>query len=453
MVIWAAVEFCMVGVAHDVTYSDEFTSNISFTAAAIVAWGILESLWCIAFTMECMTRLKLGKFWRNTIIYKVVNFIGRFIGRIVLAAAGRLPQILNNLIAYFAVVIVEFIIMLLMRQRSSLGLPQFGFALWIIEKIILLIFVIYFSLCSAKIRAAGEALAKGDLSYSLDTSDMILSQKKHGENLNSIAQGINAAVEERMKSERLKTELITNVSHDLKTPLTSIINYSNLIVNETQIAASIEKGDTKDSEINDADSDNNEKDVLLNSNDRIHEYAEVLNRQSMRLKKLLEDLLEASKATTGNVELNMQPCDVGVMLTQTIGEYENKFEEKKLNLLVKQTEIPVRIMADGRHMWRIFDNLMNNIYKYAMENTRVYLTVEREEEAVNIIFRNISEYELDVSADELTERFTRGDKSRHMEGNGLGLSIAASLVNLQKGSMEISTDGDLFKVTLTFPVI
>jgi signal transduction histidine kinase len=452
MVIWAAVEFCLVGVAYDVIYTDEFTSNISFTATVIMVWGVLENFWCIALAMECMTRLKLGKFWRNTIIYKAVNFIARIIGRIVLAAAGRLPQIINNLIAYFAVVMVEFIIMLLMRQRSSLGLPQFGLALWIIEKIILLIFVIYFSLCSAKIRAAGEALAKGDLSYSLDTSDMILSQKKHGENLNSIAQGINAAVEERMKSERLKTELITNVSHDLKTPLTSIINYSNLIVNETQIAASIEKGDEKNSKIDDTDS-NNDKDALINSNDRIHEYAEVLNRQSMRLKKLLEDLLEASKATTGNVDLNMQPCDVGVMLTQTIGEYENKFEEKKLNLLVKQTETPVRIMADSRHMWRIFDNLMNNIYKYALENTRVYLTVEKKGETVNIIFRNISEYELDVSAEELTERFTRGDKSRHMEGNGLGLSIAASLVNLQKGSMEISTDGDLFKVTLTFPII
>jgi signal transduction histidine kinase len=187
--------------------------------------------------------------------------------------------------------------------------------------------------------------------------------------------------------------------------------------------------------------------------EKINEYAEVLNRQSMRLKKLLEDLLEASKASTGNLEVNMQPCDVGVMLTQTIGEYEHKFEEKQLGLVIKQPDTPICIMADSRHMWRIFDNLMNNIYKYAMEGTRVYLTVEKRENKVSIVFRNMSKYELNVSSEELTERFTRGDKSRHMEGHGLGLSIASSLATLQNGSMNVVTDGDLFKVILEFAVV
>ena len=226
-----------------------------------------------------------------------------------------------------------------------------------------------------------------------------------------------------MKSEHLKTELITNVSHDLKTPLTSIINYADLIGSERL------------------------------ENEKVKEYAEVLLRQSRRLKKLLEDLVEASKATTGNLEVNLTPCDIGVMLSQAVGEYGQRFAEKQLELIVRQPEEAVRILADGRHLWRIFDNLFNNIYKYAQENSRVYLNVECTGENAVILFRNMSKYALELSPQELEERFVRGDKSRHMEGNGLGLSIAKSLTELQKGSMEIVTDGDLFKVILRFPLL
>ena len=225
-----------------------------------------------------------------------------------------------------------------------------------------------------------------------------------------------------MKSEHLKTELITNVSHDLKTPLTSIINYADLL--GTQNA----------------------------DPEQVAEYAEVLLRQSKRLKKLLDDLLEASKATTGNLEVNLEPCEISVLLSQAVGEYEQRFEEKQLALIVRQPEESVVITADGRHLWRVFDNLLNNICKYAQENTRVYLTVEKDEREVRIIFRNMSKYPLELSAEELEERFVRGDKSRHMEGNGLGLSIAGSLTELQGGHMDITTDGDLFKVILKFPV-
>ena len=175
-------------------------------------------------------------------------------------------------------------------------------------------------------------------------------------------------------------------------------------------------------------------------------------RQSRRLKKLLEDLVEASKATTGNLEVNMTACQAEVLLTQAAGEYEQRFEDKQLQLVVREPEEEIWIRADGRHLWRVFDNLLNNICKYAQENTRVYLSLERMEEKAVITFRNTSKYQLDVSADELMERFVRGDKSRNMEGNGLGLSIAKSLVELQKGNMEIVVDGDLFKVILTFAV-
>ncbi len=263
-------------------------------------------------------------------------------------------------------------------------------------------------------------MAEGNLQYKMNTSLMILNFREQGENLNRIAQGINTAVEQRMKSEHLKTELITNVSHDLKTPLTSIINYADLIA---------------------AESGNSEK---------VEEYSNVLLRQSKRLKKLLDDLMEASKATTGNLEVTLQPCEIDVLLTQAVGEYEQRFEEKELKLITKQPEEQIRVMADGRHLWRVFDNLLGNICKYALEGSRVYLTVEEKESQVNIIFRNMSKYVLEVSGEELQERFVRGDKSRHMEGNGLGLSIAKSLMDLQGGQMEIITDGDLFKVVLSF---
>lgn len=411
--IWIAFVVLFVG-AQFLNYAWD-----GATCATVMIFGTFEVIWGTAFAMEVMTRLKLGGFCRNTIIYRLLRLIVKIfklISRGLLAVISGIPQIVNNLIAFFGICILELIGIMIFCEAEI-------FVLWLIEKVILLPVLLYFSLCQARLKEAGEALAEGNMSYKLDTSRMILDQKEHGENLNSIAQGINTAVEERMKSERLKTELITNVSHDIKTPLTSIINYSDLIVNEST------------------------------DNARINEYAEVLNRQSMRLKKLLDDLLEASKATTGNLDVNLQPCEVGVMLTQTIGEYEHRFEEKGLKLVAKQPETPVKVQADSRHMWRIFDNLMNNICKYAMEDSRVYLTVERCGGMVNIVFRNMSKYELDISSDELTERFARGDRSRHIEGNGLGLSIAASLAELQNGTMSIVTDGDLFKVILAFPVL
>ena len=244
--------------------------------------------------------------------------------------------------------------------------------------------------------------------------------KQHADNLNAVGDGIASAVNERMKSEHFKTELITNVSHDIKTPLTSIINYVDLI----------------------------KKEHITDS--KLSEYVDVLDRQSARLKKLIEDLMEASKASTGNLPVNLEKFDASVMLTQVVGEFEERTQAKNLNLIVSGPEKPVYIMADGRHLWRVFDNLMSNICKYAQPGTRVYINLEEMDASVCITFRNISSYQLNITSEELMERFVRGDSSRNTEGNGLGLSIAQSLTSLMNATMQLEVDGDLFKVILTF---
>ncbi|MBE5882880.1 MAG: HAMP domain-containing histidine kinase [Lachnospiraceae bacterium] len=393
--------------------------------ALVALAGAAIVVWCTIYCMDFAIRVKLGAWWKHTLIATVLRLIGkcvRFLWRSLISLVKGFPLILNVAISFVGICILEFMGLCLWCRSGELVV------VWILEKLVLFPIVMYIALVCKKLQAGSEALAKGDLSFKLDTSKMILSFKEHGENLNQIGEGIARAVEERMKSEHLKTELITNVSHDLKTPLTSIINYADLLAFEVE---------------SDKNADDN----------KIREYAEVLLRQSKRLKKLLEDLVEASKATTGALEVNLEQCEIGVLLSQAVGEYEQRFAEKQLNLIVRQPEEAVRIMADGRHLWRVFDNLLNNICKYAQENTRVYLSVEKKEKQVEIIFRNMSKYALDISAEELEERFVRGDKSRHMEGNGLGLSIAKSLVELQKGRMEIVTDGDLFKVILYFEEI
>ena len=185
-------------------------------------------------------------------------------------------------------------------------------------------------------------------------------------------------------------------------------------------------------------------------NGKMREYLEVLSRQSGKLKKLIEDLIEASKASTGNLSVNLESCELGILMEQMAGEFSERLEAKDLELVLAKPEKPVRTLADGRHMWRIFDNLMNNIVKYAKAGTRVYLSLESKEDKAKITFRNISDAQLNISGEELMERFVRGESSRNSEGSGLGLSIAKSLVQLQKGEMNITVDGDLFKVELMF---
>lgn len=289
--------------------------------------------------------------------------------------------------------------------------------------VLLALFLLYLTYCLRVLQKGGEALAEGDLDSRVDTSRMFGDFRRHGEHLNAAQEGVQKAVEARMKSERLKTELITNVSHDIKTPLTSIVNYVDLLKKE---------------EIH---------------NPTAAEYIDVLDRQSARLRKLTEDLVEASKAATGNIAVNWEDTDVNVLLGQVAGEYAQRLEACTLTPVLTLSEASPLIRADGRLLWRILDNLMSNACKYAMPGTRVYLSTAVEGDQVVITAKNISHHVLNVSADELTERFVRGDSSRSTEGSGLGLSIANSLTAVLHGEFSLAIDGDLFKVTLTFPRI
>lgn len=400
--------------------------NLPERLIAIVRLGCCV-IWCTIYCMDLAVELKKGTIFKHTLIYGILHKVARGIGAFWQAAAALihgLPLVIGIVMAYGVFAVAELLALIFFCELWSMDADIL--ILCVLEKILLFPLVLYLALMCKKLQQGSKELAEGNLTYKLDTTKMIFGFKEHGENLNSIGEGIAVAVNDRMKSEHLKTELITNVSHDLKTPLTSIINYADLIGTEVTRL----EGVAEDERV------------------QLTEYSEVLLRQSKRLKKLLEDLVEASKATTGNLEVNLVPCEVGVILSQAIGEYVQRFAEKELELLVRQPEEPVCILADGKHLWRVFDNLMNNICKYAQEGSRVYLTVETKEDIVEIVFRNMSKYALEVSAEELQERFVRGDQSRHMEGNGLGLSIAGSLIELQNGQMEIVIDGDLFKVIL-----
>ena len=245
--------------------------------------------------------------------------------------------------------------------------------------------------------------------------------------LAELADLINRLLEDRRTlkadyrcQENASRKMLSNISHDIKTPLTSIINYVDLL----------------------------EKEDL--HNETAQEYLEVLERQSSRLKKLIEDLIEASKASTGNLPVHLERLEAGIFMTQTVGEFEEKTKAAGLDLVIEKPETPVYIMGDSRHFWRVIDNLMNNICKYAQSGTRVYINLEVKEAQVSITFRNTSKYPLNISSDELMERFVRGDASRNTEGSGLGLSIANSLMDLMGGTFRLYVDGDLFKVVLGF---
>ena len=284
-------------------------------------------------------------------------------------------------------------------------------------------FILYIGWEYRKQTKVCSELAKGNVDAKVDTKHMIWDLKTQGENINAIADSINLAVEERMKSERMKAELITNVSHDIKTPLTSIINYVDLLSKE---------------EI---------------ESEKAKEYIEVLSRQSDKLKRLIVDLIEASKASTGNLEIHAEEIDVRMALLQVTGEYEEKLQQAGVELLLHIPEEGIMIQADGRYLFRIFDNLMTNIKKYSLNHTRAYIDLKTEGQDVLIIFKNISKDVLNVSGEEFTERFYRGDASRNTEGNGLGLAIVKSLVELMNGSIRVIVDGDLFKVEIRFPKI
>lgn len=405
-------------------------SSTSFLPAVILlvaGGGILYEVF-LGLSMSLSVRLQDHSLFQNSLImhcfrwaWNIVKWFGRKLRKVwdlIRYTAGNLPLITKTVIAVGVLSFAEFLVLgNYHNERAEL------LTVWFLEKLVLIPLILLLAVNLRKLQQSGQALASGNLNYKTDTSKLLWDFKKHGENLNSIATGMNLAVAKQIKSERMKTELITNVSHDIKTPLTSIINYADLIGKEEC------------------------------ENEKIREYSEVLLRQGNRLKRLIEDLVEASKASTGNLDVVMENCDASVFVSQASGEYEDKLKNAGLTLVTKMPEETLTIQADGRRMWRVFDNLMNNICKYAQENTRVYLTLEKQDRYAVFTFKNTSRDSLDISPDELMERFVRGDESRNTDGNGLGLSIARSLAELQKGSLDLAIDGDLFKAILRFPLV
>uniref|UniRef100_UPI0040563C6F sensor histidine kinase n=1 Tax=Agathobacter sp. TaxID=2021311 RepID=UPI0040563C6F len=384
-------------------------------AAVMVLVGLL-------FFTNIAARLKAKSFWRySEFYYLLVPFAwARKKWDAFYCTLQRNSSLVGkSLIIISAVSLIEFAVVLYVDSNYwGAVMPYF-----MLYKLIEIPLTVILLIQMYTLQQGAKRVASGNLAEPIDTKKMFWEFKKHGEYINKSGEGISLAVEERIKSERLKTELITNVSHDIKTPLTSIINYVDLIKKE-----------------NIAD------ETLL-------QYIEVLDRQSARLKKLIEDLMEASKASTGNLTCNPEDCSLEVFLGQLMGEFEEKLNQAGLEVVVTKPEEEIYIRADGRHLWRIMDNLMNNIYKYSLPQTRVYISLEKTGQMVTLIFKNISKSQLNISSDELMERFVRGDSSRNTEGNGLGLSIAQSLVELIDGTMKLDIDGDLFKVTLQFAAV
>ena len=280
--------------------------------------------------------------------------------------------------------------------------------------------ILYGSNCFGRLLEGAKRMRSGDLESKVDDKNLVGCFREFAGELNGLADVAMVAAQNQLKSERMKTELITNVSHDIKTPLTSIINYVDLL----------EKPHTPEEE---------------------SAYMEVLSRQSQRLKKLIDDLMEMSKASTGNIQVDIGEIDAVEAVTQALGEFADKLTAAGLTPVFHQSEENIMLLADGRLLWRAMSNVLSNAVKYALPGTRLYVDVSATQDKAIISFKNISGAQLNISAEELMERFVRGDSSRNTEGSGLGLNIAKSLMELQKGQLQLLVDGDLFKVTLVFP--
>ena len=387
--------------------------------AAVLACCAAAYALFLAFWMTLCVRVKLGRWWENTVccwLLRLCRRILRWCWRVLCRAWGALAGFVRGIPLVW---------------RTAVGCCVIGVLLFALESnhadglLLALLAVLSVAACLLsmqlrRLQKGGEALAAGDLTSQVDTSHMYFDLKRHGENLNAISRGMSIAVEQRLKSERLKTELITNVSHDIKTPLTSIVNYVDLLQRE-------------------------------HTPEQEREYLAVLDRQAHKLKKLTVDLVEMSKASTGNIPCHIARRSVRELIDQTVGEYAEKLSAARLEPVVTLPDEELYCLCDGALMWRVLDNLLSNACKYACAGTRLYVAARREGETVAFSFKNISRDALNIDPDELMERFVRGDSSRTTEGSGLGLNIAKSLVELQKGTFSIAIDGDLFKVGFILP--
>ncbi len=435
-IVMGAVKLVDLLISADIGRLSDMMSLALF-ATFVLVWMV------IAWFQNMVTRIKCRSFWRTSEVYYIFllmkkcwkyiskpvkkcweivtapfRAIGKGCKRLWGMVQSNTPVFAGGMILFAGVSFLEFLFYMSNRWNGEYLATVF-FWIKVVEIVVFIIVLFHMQ----QLHEGSKRIASGDLSTPVDTSRMLWKFKEHGENINKVSDGIQLAVNERMKSERFKTELITNVSHDIKTPLTSIINYVDLIKKEN-----VQDGKVKD-------------------------YVDVLDRQSARLKKLIEDLMEASKASTGNLTVNLEECDIEVLLTQVIGEFEERLQKNQLEVVVDKPDHPVKMMADGRHMWRVLDNLLNNACKYSLPGSRVYVSLQQNTNEAVITFKNISKTALNIPSEELMERFVRGDSSRNTEGSGLGLSIAQSLTELMHGSMKLEIDGDLFKVTLRFPMI
>ena len=406
--VWLIVLLCTFFIGWEAFY---YGWGRVFFCAALVP---LVLLFLCAFAAQC----KAGTVLRSALIARIARFLWRIVRavfRALLHTLVRLPLVWKTALVGLVIADAEFLLYINDFYRVRYGV-------FLALKLVELLAVLYIAVSLRTLQKGGEKLARGDFSSPIDTKYLIGDFKRYGQELNDVQSGLEQAVQEQMKAGHLKTELITNVSHDIKTPLTSIVNYVDLL----------KKEDIPSPEA--------------------REYIAVLDRQSHRLKKLTEDLVEASKASSGVLNVDLQPTDVNVLFSQIEGEYQERLAACQLTLVTQPPAPGTVIRADSRLLSRVMDNLVSNICKYALPGTRVYVVSTLSREAVTISFKNVSRDELNISPDELMERFVRGDASRHTEGSGLGLSIARSLVQLQGGRFDLAIDADLFRADITFPL-
>ena len=406
--VWLLVLLCLFCMGWNAFYYE--WGRIFFCAALTP----LLLLFLCAFSAQC----KAGTVLRGSLVARVLRLIWRVIKAVARGLhriAVGLPLLWKTALVTIALFFVEMILVL-----AGYGSVD---GIFVVMKLVELLGILYIALNLRTLQKGGEKLAEGDYSQSIDTKLLFGDFRRYGQRMNELRTGMEQAVQEQTKADRMKTELITNVSHDIKTPLTSIVNYVDLLQKE---------------------------DI---SSPAAREYIAVLDRQSKRLKKLTEDLVEASKASSGTLTVELQPTDVNVLLSQVEGEYQERLASCHLTLVVQPPQPGTTIRADSRLLSRVMDNLVSNVCKYALPGTRVYVAGSVQNGSVTISFKNVSRDELNISPDELMERFVRGDASRHTEGSGLGLSIARSLVQLQGGTFALSIDADLFRADITFPLL
>ncbi|MBR2311243.1 MAG: HAMP domain-containing histidine kinase [Oscillospiraceae bacterium] len=386
---------------------------IALAAALCIIAGI--------FALAAQCKMGKGYIWRNSFLGRLWALLWKLCKRCYRGLRrlySLLPLVWKYLlIAFFMAVVPVFCgLMCIVNHEFARGIWMFLLLVAVTADALL---VCYGAYAYGTVLKGARTMAEGGLNANIETKYLRGSYKACARDLNALADVAVEAAKQQMKSERMKAELVTNVSHDIKTPLTSVINYIDLL----------QKAENEE---------------------QTKQYLEVLDRQSHKLKKLVDDLMDMSKASSGNMTVDVTSLDASEAVSQALGEFSDRMEEQGLTAVLRKPEQPVIIRADGRLLWRVLHNLMSNIVKYALPGTRVYVDVEQLENSAKISLKNISREELNISADALTERFVRGDASRNTEGSGLGLNIAKGFMQLQKGDMDVTIDGDLFKVTLQF---